>query len=75
MEGLVGGAGKIIGGAADIVAAPFKAVGTTVGGIVSAPFEGAKTLLVGKGQKDLDGIGGSNSSATFDAAMKKAIQS
>ena len=73
MDGLVGGAGDIVKGALSMVAAPFEAVGTTVGGIVSAPFKGAKTLLVGNGEKDLDGIGGgSNSGAAFDAALKKA---
>ena len=73
MDGIVGGAGDIIKGAASIVTAPFEAVGKTVGGIVSAPFKGAKTLLVGDGANQLGGTG--SSSATFDAAMKQAMKS
>jgi len=75
MDGILGGAGDIIKGAASIVTAPFAAVGKTVETVVSAPFKGAKTLLVGNGQNELTGSGGGDINSAFNAAMNKAEQS
>lgn len=75
MDGVFGGFADIAKGGLSVALAPVEAVTKTVGTVLSAPFKGAKTLLVGNGENELNGSGGGDINSAFNAAMNKAEQS